>query len=369
MRQLLILSLGLLLLGALIQPALAHDINELQAIACGAKANPERDFRAAAAQVLADLFAATVLDAKVLPTATLNAAATDANPECRAAAVDALAQRILVEQAPLNTAKTQALHDGVKNAASFELGLAQSEVVVEIVRNGFINRGAQEAVRRSESVASGGKENILGVNLDGSTPAVRAAVSRYFLTGFYRAFGNLVFGDANATCDALRARAREGASPEVRAAAATAYVSGVVVDRKETKCVAGDGLIMATLRGSAAVQAAVVNAAAGLMAGSSLTDVALINLALDRTGRSARGAGITDEDLTTSSFRLAAGRALGLRWAKRAEKENLLADEGVVLLPGILPYNLKVYVAVFSTDSPEASAAAVAPLVVLFSKD
>ncbi|MBI3461433.1 hypothetical protein HY009_10945 [Candidatus Acetothermia bacterium] len=325
-RGFVVLVVGLSLLGAWVEPSWAapKTAAELQAIACGSNADKLNAARAAAGQALGEALAGLVLDAAALPTATLNALIADVNPECRAAAVDALQQRVLTEGAPFNTAKIQALVDSAKSAASFELGLVRAAVAVELVRNGFINRGAPEALRRAEAVAGGGKENILGVNLDGADAAVRAAVSRFFLTGFYRFFGGLVFGDANATCAALRTRTLGGLPAEVQTAAAAAYVSGVVIDRKETKCVAGDALVVATLKGSPAVQSAAVKAAADVLAGlTRLNANALTVLAIGSTeGRDVQGALLvctdpndetTCEKLTSVAFRLAAARALGLR--------------------------------------------------------
>lgn len=325
-RGFILLTVGLSLLGAWVEPSWAtpKTAAELQAIACGSNADKLNAARAAAGQALGEALAGLALDAAALPTATLNALIADVNPECRAAAVDALQQRVLTEGAPFNAAKIQALVDSAKDAASAELGLVRAGVAVELVRNGFINRGAQEGLRRVEAVSTpGGKENISGVNLDGSVAAVRAAASRFFLAGFYRFFGGLVFGDANATCNALRDRARNGASDEIKAAAAAAYVSGVVIDRKETKCVAGDALVVATLKGSPAVQNAAVKAAADVLAGlTRLNGNALTVLAIGPDGRDVQGALLvctdandetTCEKVTSVAFRLAAARALGLR--------------------------------------------------------
>ncbi len=378
MRKLLLLSLSLVVLGSLVVPALAHDTKELQAIACGANADALKEFRAAAGTVLADRLSADVLDPAKLPTATLNSLIADASAECRNAAIDAMAQRVLTEGAPFNAAKIQQTHDSANGAASLELGIVRARVAIELVRAGITERGAKEGLSRLETLTGGGKFNLRGVNVDGSILAVRIAVSRYFLAGFYRFFGSLAFEtDGKGTCDALRARARDGATAEVKSAAAVAYVSGLVVDRKPVACVAGDGLVEATVRGSAAVQAAAVGEAAKALSASALTDGALLSVSLDRSGRSVQGARLfcvdkNDETscdaLSSSAFRSAAGQALGLRWAKRVtdKKENLLAPEGVVLLSGVLPYNLRVFVGVFSFDSPETASAAIPALVAVY---
>jgi hypothetical protein len=373
-----LLSLSLVLLGSLVVPALAHDSKELQAIACGANADALKEFRAAAATVLADRLSTDVLDPAKLPTATLNALITDKNAECRNAAIDAMAQRTLTEGAPFNAAKIQQTHDASRAAASLELGVVLARVAIELVRAGITERGAKEGLSRLETITGGDKFNLRGVNIDGSIPAVRIATGRYFLAGFYRFFGSLGFEkDAKGTCDALRDRARDGKSAEMREAAAVAYVSGLVVDRKAVACVAGDGLLEATVRGSAAVQTAAVGEASKALTASALSDGALLSVALDRSGRSVQGARLFCADkadetscaaTSTTGLRAAAGQALGLRWAKRVtdKKENLLAPEGVTLLPGVLPYNLRVYVGVFTSDSPEAAGAAVPALVAIY---
>jgi hypothetical protein len=324
-RGFVLLVVGLVLVGAWASPAWAapKTVAELQALACGAQADGLAAARAAAGQLLAAAWSDIAGNAQALPTTTLNAAIADANVECREAAVDALAQRVLTEGAPFNAAKIQATVDSAKAAASFELGLVRARVGVELVRAGFAERGAAEAIRRAEAVAGGGTETIRGVKLDGSVPAVRAAVARYYLTGFYRFFSNIVFGDAKATCEALSARAGSGASVDIQAAAAAAYVAGVVVDRKETKCVSGDGLVTASLKGSGAVQLASVNGAGDVLAAkTALTLNALQQLAIGKSGRDVQAALLlcrdandetTCEATSSVAFRLAAARAYGLR--------------------------------------------------------
>ncbi len=331
-RGFVFLVVGLALVGVLAQPAWATHLTaaQLQALACGANADQLNAGRVAAGQLLAVAWSDIAGNAQQLPSATLNAAIVDGNAECREAAIDSLAQRLLEEGAPFNAAKIQQTHDSANGAVSLQQGIVRARVALELVRAGIFERGAPEGFARMETIAGGGKFNLRGVNVDGSIAGVRTALSRYFLTGAYRFFGGLVFGDAKTTCDTLRDKARNGASAEIRDAAASAYVAGVVVDRKETKCVASDGLVQATLKGSAAVQAAVFDdAAAVLAANSKLSNNALVQLSTGETGRDVQAAGIlctdpadetTCEKVTTSSLRLAAAYALGLRFV--AEKQT-----------------------------------------------
>jgi hypothetical protein len=134
-----------------------------------------------------------------------------------------------------------------------------------------------------------------------------------------------------------------------------------VIDRKETKCVAGDGLVQATLKGSPAVQVAAVNAAADVLAATKLTDNAFVQLSTGETGRDVQAAGLlctnpadetTCEKTTTSAIRLAAARALGLRFIKAGAPEAFV----------------RIFSLIHQTAGfKELPTSAVAPLVVFYS--
>jgi hypothetical protein len=297
---------------------------ELQALTCGANADQLNAGRQASGLLLGRAWADVASNAAALPSATLNAAIVDVREECREAAIDALAQRLLTEGAPFNAAKIQQTHDSANGAASLQQGVVRARIALELVRAGIFERGAAEGFARMETIAGGGKFNLRGVNVDGAIVGVRTALSRYFLSGAYRFFGGLVFGDAKATCDALNDKARNGASAEIRNAAAAAYVAGVVVDRKETKCISGAALVQATLKGNPAVQAAAAAEASNVLnATARYSNNALLQLGAGETGRDVQAAGIlctdpadetTCEKITTASLRLAASYAVGLRF-------------------------------------------------------
>lgn len=171
-------------------------------------------------------------------------------PYARAACSDMSVGQTLNNWIPprgIDAPKTRALYarlTDAENKGKMELAYMLARVYVFLLKGNFVERGLDEAIRRSDDCLSGGNLVLGGFSFEcGKYKSLRLAVATDFQSGFFRFFGDL----ANVSCDDLRQRAETGISPifpdrgawaGIRLAAAITYVSGrVVPPGVELKCI------------------------------------------------------------------------------------------------------------------------------------